>query len=139
MNPFLYKRCSSFANKQYFSFRRAVELSVLCHQSLPPNRRLQFSGTQWCGDTTPQWAWPSGWTLVSFHKTAQFNPFIYKKNYSASVKCHVILLDPITGIIIFPFSLFSSTFSKAEEGYLGTRFLFRANPSSVQNKNSVTG
>lgn len=80
------------------------------------------------------WAWSSGWTLVSSHKPAQFNAFIYKKNYSASFKFHVIPLNPITEIIIFPFS-----FSKVEEGYLGTWFLFRVNLSSVRNKNSVTG
>lgn len=100
----------------------------------PPNSRLHFSGTWWHGDTTPQWAWSSGWTLVSSCKTALFNPFIYKNNYSASYKFHVIPLNPITEIIIFPFSSFSGTFSKAGERHLGTWLLFRAKPSSVRKK-----
>lgn len=61
-----------------------------------------------------------------------------KETYLASFKFHVIPLNPITEIIIFPFSLFSSTFSKAEESYLGTWALLRASFFSVRNKNSDT-
>lgn len=105
----------------------------------PPDSRLQFSGTWWHRDTTPQRAWFSGWSLVSSCKTARFNPFFYKVNYSASYKFHVMPLNPILEIIIFPFSLFLGTFSRAGERYLGTWLLFRANPSSVRKKTSVTG
>lgn len=57
----------------------------------------------------------------------------------ASFKLRVIPLNPLIEIIIFPFSLFSSTFSKAEERCLGAWALFRANFSSVRNKNSDNG
>lgn len=59
-----------------------------------------------------QWAVSADRALVSVHKTAQLNTFIDTKNCSASLKCHAIPLNPTTEIIVFPFFLLLSRFSK---------------------------